>query len=189
MIPKRLIRKIPKIEVEFQYKTKRGIRVFWDFQNDIPPIDIVTTPMSQDWMQRVEKEIEVFNIWKKFNPNLPLRNLNYWHDRRFTVEINVNDLFNEDFGWRKISILVPLNYPYKMPGIGDPSTDYWFIKLLRKWTGNHPFCIPRVINIWWHKLKGKAGIAHFLHIFLVFVTIAGKKSSKLSREGYTLDLF
>jgi len=182
------LKKLPFVEVEFRYKKTKGSKAFWDFSNDIPPLKTVASPLSEDWTKRVEEEIKTFEIWRKFNPNIPVRNLQYSSERRFTVEFDLDDLFNSDLGWRKVTILIPLTYPYKMPSIGDPSREYWFAKLLRSWTGGRPFCIPRVMHLWWNKLKGHAGIAHFLHIFIVFVTIAGKKSSRLSESGYIIDI-
>lgn len=181
-------KKLPIFEVNLKYKVYSRTRVFWDFHNDIPPLETIARPLSPDWKKRVEEEIEIFNIWRKFNESLPLRNLEPVDNRRFSIEININDVFNEELGWRKVYILIPLNYPFRMPTLGDPSSDYWFIKLLRKWTGNRPFCIPRVIYLWWTKLKGKAGIAHYMHIFLVFVTIAGRKSTQLDYDQFTLDI-
>ena len=182
------IKPIPTIELEFRYKKTKGSRAFWDFSNDIPPINTVASPTSEEWRKRIEEELKTFEIWKRFNPNVPVRNLNWVSDRRFTVEFNLKDIFNVDAGWRTVSILIPFTYPYKMPSLADPSREYWFVRILRKWTGGAPFCIPRVIHVWWNNLKGHAGIAHFLNIFIVFVTIAGKKSSKLREKGFFIDL-
>ncbi len=182
------LKKLPKFILEINHKTYRGAKLFWDFANDIPLLKTVAGPDSKQWDERVQEEIKVFNTWRKFNKNLPLRNLEISNNkRRFTIEINVNELFNYPKKWKKVTILVPMRYPFQMPQIGDPSSDLEFIKILRNWTNGRPFCMPRVINIWWNKLKGRAGIAHFLHVFIAFLTVAGRKTKKI-KTGYALDI-
>ena len=174
---------LPKIEPHFQYKTFRGTKLFWDFANDIPPIDPIAGPDSPLWDNRVEAEIKTFEIWRKFNEKLPLRDLKPTSSkRRFTVEVNIGELFDMGEGWRTVHILIPIRYPFQMPQIGDPSYDKDFLKLFRFWTGGRPFCMPRVINLWWHKLKGKAGIPHYLHVFIAFITIAGRKTKRIKTD-------
>ncbi|MEX2689832.1 MAG: hypothetical protein Q6351_005865 [Candidatus Njordarchaeum guaymaensis] len=182
---------MPKIVLKLKYKTLRGLKLVWNFYNDIPPLRIVASPLDKNWPDRVKEEISVFNLWRKFNPKVPFSDLRI-HDnpRRFIIDANLHELFmkgNKDL-WQSISILIPLRYPFQMPILGDPARDKAFIKLLRGWTDNRPFCMPQVFHIWWNRLSGGAGIAHFLHAYLVFLSIAGKKAVK--REYiYSLDFF
>jgi len=179
---------LPIIEPIFQYKTFRGTKLFWDFANDIPPIELIVGPDSPLWEKRVELEIETFEIWRKFNNKLPLRNLKTTTSkRRFTVEINIGELFDTDRDWETVHVLIPLRYPFQMPQIGDPTHDREFLRMFRVWTDGRPFCMPRVINLWWNKLKGRAGIAHYLHVFIAFVTIAGRKTKRIKTD-FALDI-
>ena len=181
-------KKLPKITIQFKYKTFRGTKVFWDFSNDIPPLKVVAGPTSPDWPKRVEEEIKVFEIWRKFNKKIPLKNLQPTkNNRRFIVEVNTKSLFDYPMGWIKVHILIPLRYPNQMPHLGDPSLDRRFLDLLNYWTNGRPFCMPKVINLWWYRFNGRAGIAHFLHAFMAFLSIAGRKSKKLN-IGYYLDI-
>jgi len=182
------LKKLPKIEIEFKYKQYRGARVFWDFANDIPPIELVAGPDYQLWPKRVKEEIKIFEIWRKFNKKVPLRNLKPTKNlRKFSIEVDTKSLFEYPMGWIKVHILIPLRYPIQMPHIGEPSTDRKFLELVKYWTSGRPFCMPRVVNTWWYRFKGKAGIAHFLHAYIAFLTIAGRKAKRIN-IGYYLDL-
>lgn len=183
-----MFRKFPQIKLVHKPNLKKKVN-FWNFLSDIPEIDIVAGPLNYMWKERVKREIELFNKWKKIDPTFPFRNLrlSQSNDRRFIVEINAFELFGApEGGWLETAILIPVNYPSSWPSIGDPHTDREFFRYLKSWTNNHPFCMPPVIRTWWRKYRGRAGIMHFLYAFSIFVTIAGRASYR--KLKFILDL-
>lgn len=187
------LKKIPLLHVKEAYKKLLGARANWNFYTDIPELEIIAGPLQVEWNKRVKEEIRVFDIWKRFNPAIPFRNLRNSppSSRKFQVEINIGELFELGYEkWIPITILIPLNYPKSWPSIGDPRSDDEFFKLLRNWTHNHPFCMPPILRAWWTNYRGRAGIAHFLQAFLIFITIAGRKSHKKDKKWIiNIDVF
>jgi len=162
---------------------------FWNILSDIPEINIVAGPLSRSWRERVQEEIKLFQSWINIDPAFPFRELRLSNtsDRRFLVSLNSHELFGvREEEWLDVSILIPINYPFSWPSIGDPRTDIIFFNRLKKWTNNHPFCMPPIIRTWWRKFRGKAGITHFLYAFSIFITIAGRSSYR--KLKFILDL-
>ncbi len=161
---------------------------FWNFLSDIPEIDIIAGPLSKLWEERVKKEIQLFELWVKIDPTFPFSKLRLSEtsSRKFIVRLNSRELFGAKREWLDVSLLIPINYPFSWPSLGDPRTDIVFFNYLRRWTNNHPFCMPPIIRTWWRKYRGKAGITHFLYAFSIFVTIAGRSSYR--KLKFILDL-
>lgn len=180
-----MLKGFPRIEISYINKKK----TFWNFLSDIPEINLVAGPLSRSWHERVKKEIELFETWVKIDPSFPFRDLRLskLSERRFFVKLNSHELFGSPKNeWLEVSILIPLNYPISWPSIGDPRTDIDFFNRLRRWTNNHPFCMPPIIRTWWREYRGKAGITHFLYAFSIFLTIAGRSSYR--KLKFILDL-
>ncbi len=175
------MKEIKLYSVRFDYVKFRGQRVIWEFKSDIPELIIIASPYSEGWKKRVEEEIKVFNIWKKFNPQIPFKNLrmNPLSAQQFLVDVDFSKLFDiPKEHWSTLILLLPIRYPYSMPEI-DYKLNRKFWILLSKWTRNHPFCMPPIMNRWWYSKRGRAGIAHFLKILLFFITLAGRKRTKV----------
>ena len=179
----------PKIKFRVIYKKSKGSEAYWNFYNEIPEINIIAGPLHQAWKERIREEIRVFNTWKEIDRSFPFKNLRVdeTNPRKFFVDINVRELFEtKKTEWLTVSILIPLNYPRAWPSIGDPLRDAEFFNMLRRWTNNHPFCMPPILRTWWNRYKGRAGITHFLYAFSIFVTIAGRKSYK--KRDYIIEV-
>jgi len=184
-----ILTRFPLLNPVLKYKRVKGMKAVWNFYNEIPEINIIAGPLHPAWDQRVEAEIKVFKIWQKFNPTIPFRNLrkDKLNRRRFYIDINLSELLEvNDIDWYTVSILIPLTYPKSWPYIGDPAREREFFRYLKEWTRNHPFCMPPILRAWWSSFKGKAGIAHFLHIFSIFLSIAGRKATR--KRNYIIDI-
>ncbi|MHA1616083.1 MAG: hypothetical protein ACTSX9_02110 [Candidatus Njordarchaeales archaeon] len=172
---------LPSLKIVLRQKKARGIPLVWNFYTDIPSLQIIASPRTNKWLDRVKEEIRVFETWRLFNANVPFKNLRIAKNnpQRFLVDVNVGELFNmgREY-WLTVTINVPISYPKHPPTIGDPRWDREFIMMLRKWTNYKPFCMPPVFRAWWFNFKGKAGIAHFLQAFMVFLAVAGKSNFK-----------
>lgn len=184
---KTMLKKFPQIKISWEKSTRKNN--FWNFLGDIPEINVIAGPLSKLWKQRVQEEIRLFESWRKIDPTFPFRELRLSNnnDRKFLVSLNSQELFGVEWEeWLNVSILIPINYPFSRPSIGDPRTDITFFNRLKKWTNNHPFCMPPIIRTWWRKYRGKAGITHFLYAFSIFITIAGRSSYK--KPKFILDI-
>jgi len=152
---------------------------FWDFSEDIPLLTIGKHPESDQ--RRVKEEIEVFNIWKKFNPAIPFSNLRYRGRGIFIVDVDCVLLFGKACrGKRKlsISIICPRGYPRSFPQLAqNPRNldDLIFMDAIRRNTRAVFMCIPAIERVWWFRNAPYAGIAHFLNIFLIWFSISSNK--------------
>lgn len=184
MYSKLFFKHLPLLDPKIIRKYIRGIPVKWDYHRDLPPIRIIARPNSKEWKKRVEEEIRAFEIWKKFNPSLPFRNLK-WDDKfyTFTVEVNIKQLFGVTWSgkeWITVRIVISRNYPRTLPDFANYTPeDHVFQRLVFKATRGSPFCIPPVFYGKLRKLGLHAGIVHFLDVFLTWISLF-KKSLRLN---------
>ncbi|MEX0568523.1 MAG: hypothetical protein Q6363_005090 [Candidatus Njordarchaeota archaeon] len=161
---------------------------FWNFSEDIPLLSIGSHPTSNP--KRVEEEIRVFNIWKRFNPKIPFSNLRYRDRGVFFVDVNCFSLFDAPCGKHKkisVSIICPPRYPHSFPRLAENPRSFYdslFRETVTRYTRNAVYlCIPAIERIWWFKNVPYAGIAHFLNIFLIWFSVTSKVK-KLRREYF-----
>lgn len=155
---------------------KRG---FWDFSEDIPLLRVGTHPADDP--KRVEEEIRVFRIWKKFNPKIPFENLKYRSGNVFLVDVDCFSLFGKPCSkYRKISVTIicPPSYPRAFPRLAENPRNF-YDRLFREMVDEHTryaayLCIPTIERIWWFRNIPYAGLAHFLNIFLIWFYISSK---------------
>ncbi len=162
---------------------------YWDFSEDIPLLSVGTHP-SMD-KQRVKEEINTFNIWRKYNPTIPFKNLRYVGGNIFIVDVDCYALFGKKCGKHKelsISIICPPTYPRAMPMLAENPRyphDRLFRRLLAEETHHAVYmCIPAIQRYWWYKNMPYAGIAHFLNIFLIWFSITSKSKEKTKISFY-----
>ncbi len=184
MYSKLSFKHLPLLDPKIIRKYIRGIPVKWDYHRDLPPIRTIARPNSKEWKKRVKEEIRAFEIWKKFNPSLPFRNLR-WDDKfyTFTVEVNIKQLFGVTWSgkeWITVRIVISRNYPRTLPDFANYTPeDHVFQRLVFKATRGSPFCIPPVFYGKLRKLGLHAGIVHFLDVFLTWISLF-KKSLRLN---------